>query len=363
MHPGKDAKEEGEVLALGVASVAESDPQPCVTVPATNTGLAYAALGRVYRINDRRGALYRGQLGTTTRNGEVLPHQWIDERFQDADGISFTAEAAPESIALAAPKTTDILRIRPASIPAGLDLDPLMSSGAIKAAYYSAAFILRSLAAEMLDTDPEEFDVSNVRQVELTGGRKAGEIVLNDQLANGAGFVAWVQQHWPTVLAAATSMTDHPDTFIGSLTSPAHRAACDSSGYDCLRQYRNMNYHGLLDWRLGLSLLRCLADPAFQAGLDGDFTAPDLDGWIPFAIERRNAFCATFSAMPRAFGPLPGFEIGGIQVIAVHPMWDTYRPHGLLAEARATADPRPIKHVDTFNLLRRGSWTYQSLAR
>jgi DEAD/DEAH box helicase domain-containing protein len=362
MHPGKDAKEEGDILEFGVASVAESDPQPCVPVPATNTGLAYAALGRVYRINDGRGALYRGQLGTTSRNGEVLAHQWIDERFQDADGISFKPEAAPESIALAAPKTTDILRIRPASIPAGLDVDPLKSAGAVKAAYYSAAFILRSLAAEMLDTDPEEFEVSNVRQVELPGGQKAGEIVLNDQLANGAGFVAWVQQQWPAVLAAAISTTDPPSTFIGSITSPAHRAACDSSGYDCLRQYRNMRYHGLLDWRLGLSILRCLADPAFQAGLDGDFAAPDLDGWVPLATERRNAFCATFSCTPRDFGPLPGFEVGGTQVVVVHPLWDTYRPHGLLAKARATCGPGEVRHVDTFNLLRRQSWTYQSLA-
>ena len=347
---------------MGVASVAESDPQPCIPVAGTNTGLGHSASGRVYRINDRRGALYRGQLGTTNRNGRLLQHQWIDERFQAVDDISFTAEASPESIALAAPKTTDVLRIRPAAVPPGLNMDPLMSSGAIKAAYYSAAFILRSLAAELLDTDPEEFDVSNVRQVELADGQKAGEIVLSDHLANGAGLVAWIQQHWLQVLAGATSTTDPPNTFIGALNSPEHRASCDSSGYDCLRQYRNMNYHGLLDWRLGLSLLRCLANPGFTAGLDGDFTAPDLDGWGPFAAERRNAFCSTFSCAPRDFGPLPGFEIGGIQVITVHPLWDKYRPQGLLAEARAAVTPGPLKHVDTFNLLRRESWTYQSLA-
>ena len=37
--------------------------------------------------------------------------------------------------------------------------DPLFSNGAIKGAYYSAAFILRAVAAEQLDADPEEFDV------------------------------------------------------------------------------------------------------------------------------------------------------------------------------------------------------------
>ena len=53
-------------------------------------------------------------------------------------------------IALAAPKTTDVLRIRPSSVLDGLTLDPLLSHGGVKAAYYSAAFILRSVAAERL---------------------------------------------------------------------------------------------------------------------------------------------------------------------------------------------------------------------
>jgi hypothetical protein len=267
-----------------------------------------------------------------------------------------------EDIAIAAPKTTDVLRIRPASVSRGLTLDPLASRGAVKAAFYSAAFIMRSLAAEMLDTDPEEFDVSNVRQVELDSADKVGEIVLSDHLANGAGFVAWMQEHWQQILTTATGTNEPPRTFIGELTSQAHRVACDSSGYDCLRQYRNMSYHGLLDWRLGLSLIRSLSSELFVAGLDGNFGLPDLNGWIAFAAERRAAFCATFGCTPRDFGPLPGFEIGGMQVIIVHPLWDTHSPHGLLAQACAQASPGSLKHLDTFNLLRRESWCYQSLA-
>ena len=359
---GDDAKEEGEVMAIGVASVAESDQGPCAPVANTNSALGYTTSGRVYRINDRRGANYRGQRGTTVRWGQSLPHQWIDDRFQAVDGITFAADEPPEQMAIAAPKTTDVLRIRPAQVQLGLSLDPLLSHGAIKAAFYSAAFILRSLAAELLDTDPEEFDVSNVRQVEIDDGHKVGEIVLSDHLANGAGFVAWVQQHWPDILARATSVTEPTKTFIGDLISPKHRAACDSSGYDCLRQYRNMTYHGLLDWRLGLSLLRCLGSETFIAGLNGDFTAPDLAGWLEFATERRDAFCSTFDCSPKQFGPLPGFEVGAAQVIVVHPLWDTFRPHGWLAEARAAIPAGLVKHLDTFNLLRRESWSYQSLA-
>jgi hypothetical protein len=361
MHPGKDAKEEDEPLAMGTATVAESEPQPCNSVPTTNSAIAYSASGRVYRVNDRRGELFTGRLGTTNRKGQVLESQWIDDRFQAVDNITFSSSAPSESLALASPKTTDVLRIRPATVPAGLRLDPLSSSGAVKAAYYSAAFILRSLAAELLDIDPDEFEVSNVRQIELATGQRAGEIVLSDQLTNGSGYVGWVHNSWPEVLACATSRVEPANTFIGALTSDSHRQNCDSAGYDCLRQYRNMTFHGLLDWRLGLSLLRSLSDATFACGLDDDFSAPDIDGWQDFARERRDAFCNTFSCAPRDLGPLPGFTVGSQQVVIVHPLWDTHSPRGLVAEAHAAVSPATPQHLDTFNLLRRESWSYQSL--
>lgn len=363
LSPGSDAKEEGEPLATGVASIAESEQDPCTQVTGTNTGLGFTTSGRVYRINDRRGRRYDGALGTTVRGPQTLPHQWIDARYQADSGFSFTPAGIPaEQIALASPKTTDVLRIRPARVPEGLTLDPLMSHGGVKAAFYSAAFVLRSLAAELLDTDPDEFDVSNVRQVELDDGKRVGEIVLSDHLANGAGFVAWLQNNWTTVLTGATSVTEPPNRFIGALTTPEHRRTCDSSGYDCLRQYRNMSYHGLLDWRLGLSVLRCFADPTFVVGLNGDFSTPELDGWLEFATERRDAFSSTFRCTPTHLGPLPGLQIGGKEVLVVHPLWDTFSPHGIVAQARAAATGGSVRYLDTFNLLRRESWCYRSLA-
>lgn len=364
LGPGVDAKEDGEFLPTGAGTVAESDPNPCTEVNGTNTSIGYSAAGRVYKINDRHGQLFRGSLGATTtlRGLQHLTGQWIDERYH-ADGEHHRFEPASDlqSIAIAAPKTTDVLRIRPSHVREGLSVDPLSASGSVKAAYYSAAFILRTVAAEELDTDPEEFDVSNVRQIELPDGSKAGEIVLNDHLPNGAGFVAWISTNWSALLEVAVA-TDRPaNTFIGALTSPAHRSACDSSGYDCLRQYRNMSYHGLLDWRLGLSLLRALHSLEFAAGLDGTFGVPDLDGWLQFAEQRRDSFATTFNCTPRRFARLPGFEVGQYQVAIVHPLWDTHLPRGILAEAVAQMTAPRVRFLDSFNLLRRASWCYQFL--
>jgi DEAD/DEAH box helicase domain-containing protein len=104
-------------------------------------------------------------------------------------------------------------------------------------------------------------------------------------------------------------------------------------------------------------LLRCLADAQFAVGLDGDFSAPDMIDWRPSAFERRDAFCATFNCTPVDFGPLPGFTVGSQQVLLVHPLWDSSRPRGILADAHAAARGLRVRHLDTFNLLRRESWS------
>ena len=228
--------------------------------------------------------------------------------------IDFTPDpqALDELVALAAPEDADVLRVRPAAVPAGVQLDPWLSRGAVKGAFYSAAFIVRALAADELDIDPEEIEVSNVRKVTISDGVYAAEIALNDQLANSAGFVREIGEHWEGLLASALDRAALPDSFIGSLISEEHRAACATSGYDCLSQYRNMQYHGLLDWRLGLAVLRCLSDASFSCGLDGDFDYPELLGWLENATERRDTFCETFEhCEPCEFGGPPRLRSRG----------------------------------------------------
>lgn len=362
--PGEDARDEPDSVVGGSANAAEPDISPSIGAAGTNTDLSFSSAGRVYRVNSQRGTLFTGALGTTTRDSLRQDFQWIDERFQSADRVTFSAIGQPESIALAAPKTTDVLRIRPSHVPSGIDLDPLHHYGSIKAAYYSAAFILRATAASDLDIDPDEIEVVDVRQAPVAGGGRVGEIALSDYLANGAGFVNWMHTNWQSLIRKVNSTTESKGTFIGELTKDEHLATCDSSGYDCLRQFRNMAYHGLLDWRLGLSMLRCLFDLQFRAGLDGLFTYPDLRGWLAFASDRRNSFCEAFPCTPREFGSLPGFVVGANEVIVIHPFWNAAYPTGVLAEAlAASAAPGSCKFVDTFNLLRRPSWVYQRLGR
>ena len=295
----------------------------------------------------------------------MLSYQWIDERFQNkANGVKFAKTGETEAIAIVAPKTTGVLRIQPVKVPEGLCLDPITQGSAIKAAFYSAAFIVRSVTAQELDIDPEELDVSGLRQVDLNGA-KVGELVISDRLANGSGFTDWLAKHWEEILKE--QILNSKNSFAAAIMSNEHRQKCDSSCYDCLQQYRNMNYHGLLDWRLGLSLLRVLANDNFSGGLDGKFDTPDLEGWLQTASNLRDTFCSSFSSCsPQQFGELVGFTLGDMKVIVVHPLWDLYKPVDLLADAVAVAkveDPsQVVRYLDTFNLLRRPSWCYQSLS-
>jgi DEAD/DEAH box helicase domain-containing protein len=101
----------------------------------------------------------------------------------------------------------------------------------------------------------------------------------------------WCNDNWVDLLTYATDTQAPADTFVGELISERHKCACDSAGYDCLRQYCNMTYHNLLDWRLGLALLRSLESATYRCGLDGNFSLPELDGWQDSATG-----CATRSA-------------------------------------------------------------------
>jgi hypothetical protein len=239
---GKDAKEGGDILYGIPASVAESSEQGFSPVRDSNCEISFSPDCNVWRINDNAGKLFDGGLVTTkgykNRGGQltgwpVLDNQWISSNY-----IADVSTDQPQSqpIAIAARKTTDVLRFRPSSVLPGLNLDPVHSKGGVKAAIYSAAFLLRAAVAETLDVDPEEIEICNFHRSEVDG-MHVGDIALSDRLANGAGFVRWIADEWESVLQGIIS-PDDPDSFPWQVISPRHRSSCDSACYDCLKVYR-----------------------------------------------------------------------------------------------------------------------------
>lgn len=364
---GADALADLDFAYTGAGNIAVRGDAGSVPVETTNSITSFSSAGRVFRVNDNHERLFTGCIGSTeTSNRRIrLDHQWIDDRFQNSqNGTRFRANGNVEQIAIASSKTTDVLRIRPQQIPEGITLDPLGTNSqvGVKAAYYSAAFLLRSAVAETLDIEPHELDVSNILRVRTAGDNYVGELVINDHLPNGAGFTRWIFENWAGVARRFTEPQPPRGTLLELLTSDEHRSTCDGASYCCLFEYRNMSYHGLLDWRLGLALMRVLADPGFRCGVNGRFEGPYLSDWPQKARLLRDSMCSVFGGTPRQYAHLPGFEIGPHRVIMIHPLWRREHPVGILREAVDAAGGGGVKFLDSFNAQRRPSRAYESLA-
>ncbi len=353
---GEDAKEDFNIQFGIPSALAETSPHLISTNPEnSNIISSLTDDGRVWRINDNAGTLFEGSITNTpppptnsNRNIPPLTNQWIDKRFKVPEGDV-------ESLALAAGKTTEILRLRPAIIPSGLNLDPAHSNRAVRAAVISAAFMLQRVLADNFDIDPDEIEVANLVVRQLSNGNKVGEIVLSDRLPNGAGFVRQANQEIVNILREICNPTTS-GSYVELIHKKEHGAICDHACYDCLMVYRNMNYHGLLDWRLGLAYLKILLNSNYAAGLDNNFAQTELRGWMENAVKVRDDFISYFGYTPQTWGRLPGFIAGTRRYLVVHPLWDTAGSNGILKEAITASGDKNIRFMDTFNLLRRPGW-------
>ena len=360
---GADAKEDSDTFRGIPSALAESETPHSDILLQTNCASSLSSAGRVWRINDNSGSLFEGSIGETQRDSQkgipslsnqwIVSNKWIEARFTQGS-------AQTERIALAAGKNTEILRISPSSVPGGLNLNPFheQSKGSVRASIISAAFLLQRIIADKLDIEPDEIEVANISRKPLADQSIVANVVLADRLPNGAGFVSWAHDNLLLILSDICNGTS---VFASALTEVSHRVKCDSACYECLRVYRNMTYHGLLDWRLALSYIKILYDPQYRAGLDGSFMNPELDGWQQIAQILRDNFIAYFGYEGATWGVLPGIIAGHRRILITHPFWDTVNPQGILAEAAAAAGGE-VSYLDTFNLLRRPGWCHERLA-
>ncbi|SUJ28800.1 Domain of uncharacterised function (DUF1998) [Sphingobacterium spiritivorum] len=306
----------------------------------------------------------------------------------DSNGYSMfvqqNATSTDEQIALASNKNTEIFRIAPSIIPLELDLNMFFSetdlphvkaqSNGVRSGYYSAAFLLQRILADRLDVDPTEIEIADISMKVLEDGtnRRIAEIILTDELPNGSGFVRFLYNDFQNILSEAMEPSNM-NSYLGKIHSQIHQTKCDDACYDCLKVYRNMNYHSLLDWRLGLSMLRVMNDSTFVCGADGNFNFVELQDWLAFAKELRNGFAQSFGFSHTAeIKGLPTIKFGKNQkhiIMIVHPFWDlrNIREANWLAETKAEIDEYVaqsggcISIIDTFNLHRRPGWCYERL--
>jgi hypothetical protein len=198
----------------------------------------------------------------------------------------------------------------------------------------------------LLEVQTNEIDVG-LRAVVVDGAWQA-QVFLSDSLANGAGYCTHLGQpdRFEDLLAEAKRWGDDLEVHTSG------GKPCDSACYDCLKDYRNMHYHGLLDWRLGLDLLDILNGHNF----DGS------DRWTAISKTVTDRFSAELQFERETHAGRPVLVLDDMALVVVHPFEDA-RPDYLseeLAELKVdfAVKDKSVVFTDVFNLLRRPSWVY-----
>ena len=281
---------------------------------APGNSLILSGPGSRYVINDNGGQLF------TLRRAAPGGPEWggyVSTRAIDAGLLhpSF-ATGDPISVALGAIQHTDFLFAgagAPTNLDTGLRLNLVSGirqpygaqevTDSRRAAWYSLAFLLRTVASAALDIQPLELAAGIYSGV--TGSEPATYAFLADTLENGAGFSTQLgsRRFLPEFLDAVVS-------YLAELEDPSHTKVCSSSCYRCLRDYGNMAYHALLDWRLARDLFRLLQ--GLPLTIDDAAETAAIDRWA-------HAYNAApiSSEVPAARYDSP--SVGSFAVIARHP--------------------------------------------
>jgi hypothetical protein len=249
--------------------------------------------------------------------------------------------------------------------PVGLNADPRTAVG--RAAWYSLAFFLRSAAAAEIDVDTTELDAGfrSVSRANLP----IGQAFLCDKLENGAGYCRWLGEAdnfkklldqgdsgLPRSTASLWTGTFHDSTD----GSENHAGACDTSCNRCMRDFYNLPYHGLLDWRLALDMVQIASSASAVINLDyGSNGQPSiwkalLEGSaapVPAAMQRLGY------KEPVRFGSLRGYvhQIRSSLWIERHPLWTDEHPSYIesVNEARQQLPGHVVTSMNPFTALRR----------
>lgn len=289
------------------------------------------------------------------------------------------SEKLPREIILSSKKLTDSINISLDSVPKCLELNPfegtLYKQSAVKAAFYSGAFYLQRVFADDLDIDPRELEIAAITDISIEQEdnikRNTAKIVLSDELVNGAGFTEILFKN----LTAGKNylkmcVNPKPGTFSFNIHQQAFEKEYVSTSYSGLMTYNNMNFHGLLDWRLAVGLLRLFNNPSYKSGLGknelNNKNFIELYNWTLDTEKLVEAFSNAYNLVEKIGTKynIPLMNIGKYTVIVVHPFWNTDYPEdgSILSKVmEEIGDPSTCLFIDSFNLRRRLSWCYKQL--
>jgi len=204
--------------------------------------------GIVHQINDNDGNFYRlGKIQGTKRWVVKNCFEGAKPTLQNEDDYLFIAS-----------RHTGVITFSIAAQPSWLDLHPF-ENPYTKSLLLSWAYLLRKAACDYLDIETTELDVG----YRVSPINQQPEVFLVEKLDNGAGYCNYlngVEDQDISIAAFITPLLKGGDIYEKLLMGEAHKG-CQSSCYDCLRDYYNQQFHSSLNWRIGLDLAKLSSSP------------------------------------------------------------------------------------------------------
>lgn len=309
-----------------------------------NASLEFKPQGNVFRVNDCNG---EGFEFSRHPNGMSVGFDRPNDPagFLSGDHLIHQYGAEDERLALFSRKKTDVLQLKPKTVPKGLYLNPNTrdaQSVSLRSAYYSAATMIILHTTRKLDIDPSEIEIASIHGGDL---HRAGEIMLADHLPNGAGFVDWIARNWE-------------DKVLDELLAQPEHCTCDTACYDCLMSYQNRSLHALLDWRLGMQLLRVFKD----GGLELDTVLRESEGRAKKLLQELSDSFPEVKMVNNLDWPACFSDGGTLFLIVdpfVSPVLNTNNKLGKSASEWMQRDGcTDVRLMDTFNMSRRLAWCW-----
>lgn len=256
-------------------------------------------------------------------------------------------------IALKSRRFTDVLLVGVKDWPIGLYSDPQTAEG--RAAWFSLAFLLTTAAGVYLDIDLQELQ-AGFRTILNPAGIPDGEVFLSDKLENGAGYCSYLGK--PDQFQQILSQFDiaNKNSIAYTWVSPEHASSCDTSCNNCLRDYSNMPYHALLDWRMAIDMGRILLGKT-EIDLSSPWGEHD-NPWISICDETLvNSLMRLGYSDTIQLGSLRGFVHNAFKIVAIerHPLWTDEHPIFVDAKNRAESQfsGYTVVSLNPFRALRR----------
>ena len=225
----------------------------------------------------------------------------------------------PENYILISTRHTGVLSF---SMTNNLNIyEESQSDDILKAAYLSMGFLFRNAICHYLEIDFTELDV-NYRKL-----KEIPEVYIVEKLNNGAGYCNYINDDGNIDIAREAIFTPLLENgkIYDALNSALH--ICDSSCYDCLKDYYNQKFHPLLEWRLGLDMAGKANDKNFSFHFDRIY-------WKNHLAEISEALANRFNGKITKIIDTIMIKSDKKNIVITHPLWSNLEINKLSSELR-----------------------------